>query len=126
MARGSDPAKVAQWKACLAKFQDSGQTVARFCEQEGVSAASFYQWRRKLAGMDQRPRDSQAAESRTLGKPRKGSTFQAVQILPAVSVATIRLPNGIEIELGGDLRAFDLLTRRLLDGATHGRNGQAC
>ena len=42
-------------------------------------------------------------------------------VLPAAPAATIRLANGIEIELGSDLRAFDLLAGRLLDGSAEGK-----
>ena len=126
MARRSDSAKVAQWRACVARFPESGLTVAGFCEQEGVSAPSFYQWKRKLAGMDGPQRENQATSSLTPGKSGRGSAFQAVQVLPAVSAATIRFPNGIEIELGGDLRAFDLLVKRLLDGSLDEKDGRPC
>src|SRR5688500_17359971 len=39
------------WRAVLARYADSGVTVAAFCEREGINAASFYQWRSKLAGV---------------------------------------------------------------------------
>lgn len=123
MARRSDPAKVAQWTTCLARFQDSGMSVAGFCKQEGVSVASFYQWRRKLSERDESGR--QVARQSSARSPI-GSGFQSVQVLPAASAATIRLPNGVEIELGSDLRAFDLLARRLLDGAQNGKDGRPC
>ena len=100
--------------------------MARFCDKERVSAPSFYQWRRKLAGMDELRRESDATQSLALGESKNGSAFQAVEVLPAASAATIRLPNGIEIELGSDLRAFDLLAGRLLDGSSNGKDGRRC
>lgn len=36
------------WQAVLARFSESGLTVAAFCEREGINPASFYQWRSKL------------------------------------------------------------------------------
>lgn len=33
----------------LDRFRRSGQTVAQFCDAEGVSAPSFYVWKRTLA-----------------------------------------------------------------------------
>lgn len=36
------------WSDRIDRFEQAGQTVARFCAAEGVSQASFYQWRRKL------------------------------------------------------------------------------
>lgn len=38
------------WQGILDEFQHSGQTVQLFCAEKGVSAASFYQWRRRLLG----------------------------------------------------------------------------
>src|SRR3989339_446104 len=41
--------KEALWQERIRRFRRSGQTVAGFCAAEGVSTASFYQWRRRLA-----------------------------------------------------------------------------
>lgn len=38
------------WRERLQRFSASNLTVVRFCEREGVSTASFYQWRRRLSG----------------------------------------------------------------------------
>jgi hypothetical protein len=39
----------ARWQARVRRFDESGSTVAAFCKAEGISAWSFYDWRRKLA-----------------------------------------------------------------------------
>ncbi len=125
MSRGSNPAKVQQWTDRLERYRRSGQTVAGFCQKEGISAPSFYQWRKKLAG------EANASKARRMaGRSRKqiqpnqrhdestptGSGFQSVELLPAPSsVTTVRLPNGVEIELGSDLRVIDLLVKQLLE-----------
>jgi transposase-like protein len=36
------------WRQRLARFAQSGQTIKAFCQQESVSAWSFYHWRRRL------------------------------------------------------------------------------
>jgi hypothetical protein len=138
MARGMNGAKVAQWTACLARFEEAGLTVARFCEIEGVSTPSFYQWRRKLAGETKtdgtgrragKPRQEMEPAGASGGSgngSRSGPAFQAVEVVPAAAAATIRFPNGVEIELGGDLRAFELLLGQLLDGAASGEDGRRC
>jgi hypothetical protein len=41
--------KAAVWRERLRRFSRSGLTVAQFCEEEGVSEPSFYQWRKRLA-----------------------------------------------------------------------------
>ena len=48
MPRTSNAAKVQEWVDRLARFQGSGLTAAKFCQAEGVSLPSFYQWKRKL------------------------------------------------------------------------------
>ena len=42
MSRHSDPRKAAAWERRIARFGDSGLTVARFCVGEGVSIATFH------------------------------------------------------------------------------------
>jgi transposase-like protein len=68
MPRGSNPTKVKEWQARLDRFEQSGQSIARFCENEGVSQPSFFQWRRKLK-----------SQGRQTGK-----SFLPVQITPSL------------------------------------------
>jgi hypothetical protein len=125
MSRGSKPAKVQQWTDRLKRYQKSDQTVADFCQKEGVSTPTFYQWKKRLAsdGNVSKARPI-AGNARRNGQPIQrqgeslptGSGFRSVEFLPATSsMTTIRLPNGIEIELGGDLRVTDLLVKQLLE-----------
>lgn len=48
MTRSPDPQLTRDWRARLDRFDQSELTVAKFCQLEGYSTASFYQWRRKL------------------------------------------------------------------------------
>jgi transposase-like protein len=44
-----DPAATRRrWIERFARFRHAGQTIAQFCAAEGISAPSFYQWRRRL------------------------------------------------------------------------------
>jgi hypothetical protein len=49
MRRGPIPAKTAEWRRRLRAFERCDETVAEFCDREGVSDASFYHWRRVLS-----------------------------------------------------------------------------
>lgn len=49
MARRRDSRKRWQWQRRMERFEQTGQSVAEFCRGEGVSQASFYQWRRRLS-----------------------------------------------------------------------------
>ncbi len=55
MARSSDSEKVLAWQERLARFQTAGLSVIRFCQQEGVSIATFCRWRKKLAQREHAP-----------------------------------------------------------------------
>ncbi len=52
------------WRAILERFSRSDLTVQAFCQQEGVSVASFYLWRSKLAGSQERLRPARAVVAR--------------------------------------------------------------
>ncbi len=42
-------AKVQEWTERFNRFQHTKATLAQFCRDEGVSIASFYQWRKRFA-----------------------------------------------------------------------------
>ncbi len=95
MARLSDPAKAAQWERRLERFDASSLSVARFCQRESVSVASFYHWRKKLAekaGPEPAPpRD---------GAPR--AAFRPVQVVAATPAITVHLPGGARLEVAAE------------------------
>ena len=121
MPRGSNPIKVQQWRERLERFAQSGQTVVQFCQAERVSQPSFYQWKKKLAEQA-RPSSSDSKSSR--------SAFRTVEVTPPCQAATtIRLGNGVEIELGDDLRIVQAVVQQLLElssGATLAAGGRSC
>ena len=49
MRRGPDAAKLELWRRRMREFERGAYTVAAFCRRVGVSAATFYGWRRKVA-----------------------------------------------------------------------------
>lgn len=57
------------WRDLLRRQADSGMTVVAFCEREGVSTASFYNWRRRLAEED-RSREAVCSWRRLSPQPR--------------------------------------------------------
>ena len=90
MLRGTSRTKREQWADRLRRFDDSNQSVKAFCLAEDVSAASFYQWKRKL-GAATRP-----------GKPATKTThssaaFKAVRVVPTVGT------NGVKVQIGSDV-----------------------
>jgi transposase-like protein len=93
---GSD--KAAVWGERLRRYERAGLTVAEFCQREGVSVPSFYQWRRRLA-------EASPVAGSTRSPRRPGSdapaAFQQV-LLAGAGVVAIELPSGVRVELPAD------------------------
>jgi hypothetical protein len=75
----------AVWRERIRRYERSGLTVTRFCEQEGVSGPSFYQWRKRLAA---RPAPS-------FQQP----AFQQLTLAAGGGVMAIELAGGARMEL---------------------------
>ncbi len=60
------------WRGTMARHEASGLSIRAFCEREGLSEPSFYQWRRELARRD-----------RQSSRPgRTGMAFVPVRVVP--------------------------------------------
>ena len=106
MSGSSDRTKFVVWRERLERFPRSGLTVVGFCVREGVSAASFYHWRKKLrpAGRQRRVTDGHPLDPP--GPSGGGSPFRRVAVVPAVSgmvgpvpAVCIQLPGGTRMEV---------------------------
>jgi hypothetical protein len=53
MPHQRDPVKEKYWRRLLGQWRRSGLTARQFCEQQGISQASFYGWRSEIARRDQ-------------------------------------------------------------------------
>ena len=109
MSRPSDPRKLAEWRERLERFSSSGLAVGPFCVREGVSTASFYNWRKKLT-LRGRSRSATEGHPRLRTGPAVGrGRFQQVavvsgtsSVLPTAPAVCIQLPCGTRIEVGAD------------------------
>ena len=100
------------WQARLRRFAESDLSVAVFCRQERVSAPSFYEWRRKLAGTN---------GTRSVAR-REPPVFLPVRMEPAAAIVEMRLPNGVLVSLpAGDAAtlAAAILAAARLPATTH-------
>ena len=86
MARSFNPETVLTWQQRLARFQTAGLSVIRFCQQEGVSTATFYRWRKMLA---QRKHAPVAADR---------SAFADVTVVATADVR-VSLPGGTQLHI---------------------------
>lgn len=102
------------WRKRFREFSSESFTVDQFCNQVGVTAASFYYWRKKLADFDEGRPSSLRSES---GRPNSASCksrpsedsaavaarsegFVPVRIARAVEVSgdvVVRLPSGAQV-----------------------------
>ena len=122
MIRVSRAAKVERWVGRLERFRNSGQSVTKFCVAEGVSQPSFYQWKKKLAFPTGSSRKATSVGTALLGK-----AFRTVSLKPVTpSTTTIRLPNGIEIELGNDPGVMELVLQQLIRRPSDSASGWTC
>lgn len=135
MPRPSNSIKVQLWTERLLRFAQSGQTVVQFCRSEGVSQPSFYQWKKKLAAEKLSAETSNPKRSAKVRRISRSTSsiptglFQPVQVSSSMlqpSPATVRLPGGIAIELGGDTRIVEAVIAQLLDFNLHSAGGSSC
>jgi hypothetical protein len=112
MARWVEDDRERLWRGRLRRFDRSGGlTVVEFCAAEGVSVASFYQWRRRLAADRARPAVGQPAHaifrgvrSRSASTPRLSSQTRFVPVRLSGGAAVgieIHLPNGARVCFSG-------------------------
>ena len=108
--QGPLEARMELWRKRFREFSSGRWTVEQFCKQVGVTSATFYYWKKKLAEADHvtpasfRPvSDHRVSVSR---KNRKGEDapgrFMPVRIARAAVVSgdvVIRLPSGAQVQI---------------------------
>lgn len=111
MAGRPNPGKATLWQQRFAEFESSSMTVSEFCQLHNCSAASFYQWRRKLKNLN----SSNVVKDRA-NATQSGSAFVPVKLnssasslwplalpatQPTASVVAL-LANGTKLEFSCD------------------------
>lgn len=115
-----------EWVRRMARFARSNQSVVRFCDDEGVSTPSFYQWRKRL---DETRSRGTVSSGTACGDRRRRQRFMPVQVLMVdgaqhAAKTIVRLGHGIQIELGDDLTIVEAVIRQLTAAAqTQGNQG---
>ena len=94
MGQQTDPRKAVVWERRLARYGDSGLTVGRFCDREGVSIATFHYWQRKL-------RDVSVDETAWATPAAAVARFDPVEVMSRQAV-TIRFAGGAVMEIPED------------------------
>lgn len=113
-----------RWQERLASFAASDLSVAQFCEQEQVSAASFYLWRRRFRD----PASAVSSESRSALAPRFLPVLLADSPPAASSLGgpslDLELPNQVRLRMPRDIEA-EFVGRLLVTVAALGPGGRA-
>jgi len=102
MSHPFDSGKLALWRARFERFSNSPLAVARFCTREGVSAASFYYWRKNLGHKGRRYPMTDGRPRHRTGPVRERGVFQPIAVVPAGRAVCFQLPCGTRIEVGAD------------------------
>ena len=93
------------WRDLINRWRTSGQSIAAYCVAHGVSQATFYSWRKRLA-----------ARARRMTPP--APAFASVQVVSDPTVEVI-LPAGlvVRVPVGTDPAAVARLVAALGGGA---------
>lgn len=128
MAQGMRGEKAAEWRERFDRFHRSGTSVAQFCRDEGISAPSFYNWRRKLG----RKAAAGAGSFRNAGvvaESRQGS-FVPVRVLGGMNLGgqiTAELPGGTRLAIPlSDPQALQVAITALVRGDAEQAGGSSC
>jgi len=94
MKKEAVSSKAEVWRELIQRQKKSGLTVAAFCQQQGVSGWSFYQWRKRLA-MNQPVRFALVETGEASRQSRAVvelwlSGGDRLQIAPGADTATLR------------------------------------
>jgi transposase-like protein len=116
MTSSGDAQKRQAWKARFASYRSSGLSVARFCEQEGVSTHTFYYWAKRLRMA------ATAAPSRVnrAFPPRDASATATTDGNRRGAMVRFRWKTGVEVSVPADcLEAIRCLAECLAKAGDH-------
>jgi hypothetical protein len=127
MRRGPDTGKLELWRRRMREFERGAETVAAFCGRLGVSAATFYLWRRRVVGP---PDETSGPKSPRRDAPQSGQarvpplSFLPVEITgQAPSVIEVLLTSGARVLVpSGDRESL----RVVLEVVAGGREERTC
>jgi transposase-like protein len=133
MRRKRDLVKEQFWRERIRRQRADGSSVREFCLREGLSRASFHNWRREIARRDAEGRDSPGTRTSprrekraTRAEERPTSVFVPVVVGAPASVEIILASDTI-VRVPPDRRTLELVLAILMEraAATHGDRSRA-
>ena len=92
MARQANEDRKQFWRNLIERQLASGLSIARFCEQAGVSANSFFVWKRRLRPKNgQAQRGTRTSRRRAVTRARSNGPAAAATPLVPVRSSPIRI-----------------------------------
>ncbi len=102
MGRTANAAVSGQWRERVDRWRRSGLSVTEFCGRERFSQASFFAWRKRLAGSHTPPADRAGRSGLAGGTGQKKASSRLLQLPPPAWPAAaiqIALPSGALVTL---------------------------
>ena len=99
MARKRDEERWRYWRRVLEDHRSSGLSIAAFCRERGLSQASFYSWRHKIAAS---PAEHGSTENRSGSPSSSRPLFVSVPLTDSVRQGEpfgVQLRNGIRVSV---------------------------
>ena len=111
------------WLERLARFDSWRLSAAAFCQRECVSLASFYRWRKRLAGARRQADGQKRGAGPVVSAGAAGSRFVPVSVT-GFSVVVIELPDGVVVRVPAS--EAEALRTAILAGREACREVPAC
>lgn len=121
MVRKDGVELMVRWRDRLHRQVSSGLKVDSFCKREGVSSASFYRWKKRLA---QSPQTKAVTDVAGHGIS-KNPPFLPVTIRGNLAMIEIELPNHAVVRLPATVGA-DLLSKAIQAAGLSLREARGC
>jgi len=97
--RRGRPLGARAWRGVLARFEESGLTVAAFCEREEISSQNHYRWQTRLSGVPEQPRSDPVASGNSAESEFIDlSALRAGSSLPMTRVTVLKTETTAECE----------------------------